>query len=333
MTVSFNSTGLAAGSYSASLCVTSNDPDSGPGNGTNLVVVPVTLTVQQPSISLLKTVGTNPGECATTSALTVPHGTTVYYCYTVTNTGNVTLNLHDLVDDQLGAIFSGFSYSLTPAASVNTVAASLSIPAVMTTRTTNTGIWTAYNLGPTDTAVASASATVTVLLPAHVSGTKTVIGTFSPLGVVTSTIVLTNAGPGPQPDNSGAEFVDTVPSQLTATGASASAGAITRVGNTISWNGSLAAGGTVTITITASVKYVFGGTVVSNQGTIFCDAAGNGSNGATRLTDDPNLPGASDPTNFTVLDLTPIPTLHGVGVLSLVLLLGVVAVLTLRRLS
>ena len=43
-----NATGLAAGSYAGNLCVTSNDPDAGPGNGTALVVVPVSLTVDAP---------------------------------------------------------------------------------------------------------------------------------------------------------------------------------------------------------------------------------------------------------------------------------------------
>ncbi len=48
VTVTFDSTGIAVGTHTANLCVTSNDPDAGPGNGTNLVIVPVTLTVQQP---------------------------------------------------------------------------------------------------------------------------------------------------------------------------------------------------------------------------------------------------------------------------------------------
>jgi len=43
--VTFDSTGLAVGTYSANLCVNSNDPDDAPGNGTKLVVVPVTLEV------------------------------------------------------------------------------------------------------------------------------------------------------------------------------------------------------------------------------------------------------------------------------------------------
>jgi len=45
VTVSLNASGLAPGIHHANLCVTSNDPDAGPGNGTALVVVPVTLTV------------------------------------------------------------------------------------------------------------------------------------------------------------------------------------------------------------------------------------------------------------------------------------------------
>jgi hypothetical protein len=47
--VTFDSTGLAAGTYNGNLCITSNDPDPGPGNGTELVVVPVELIVEQPT--------------------------------------------------------------------------------------------------------------------------------------------------------------------------------------------------------------------------------------------------------------------------------------------
>jgi hypothetical protein len=47
--VAFDSTGLAAGTYTGNLCVYSNDPDPGPGNETELVVVPVELIVEQPT--------------------------------------------------------------------------------------------------------------------------------------------------------------------------------------------------------------------------------------------------------------------------------------------
>jgi hypothetical protein len=116
-----------------------------------------TATVNVASIEIVKTVGTDPGVCGVDTSITVLAGTTVYYCYTVTNTGDVTLNLHDLSDDVLGTIFSGLAYALTPGSSVNTVAAGLSIPYVANAPTTNTATWTAYNQGgPSVTDEASA---------------------------------------------------------------------------------------------------------------------------------------------------------------------------------
>jgi len=47
--VTFDATGLVAGTYTAALCVNSNDPDPGPGNGTDLVVVDLELVVEQPT--------------------------------------------------------------------------------------------------------------------------------------------------------------------------------------------------------------------------------------------------------------------------------------------
>jgi hypothetical protein len=45
ITATFDSTGLAVGTYTGNLCINSNDPDAGPGNGTELVIVPVELIV------------------------------------------------------------------------------------------------------------------------------------------------------------------------------------------------------------------------------------------------------------------------------------------------
>ena len=108
------------------------------------------------SLSLTKTVGTQAGVCAATDTLAVSAGTTVYYCYTVTNTGSSTLNPHTLVDDQVGTIFNALNLPLAPGASANTVAMGISVPAVINSTTTNTATWTA------GAASATASATVTV---------------------------------------------------------------------------------------------------------------------------------------------------------------------------
>jgi hypothetical protein len=134
------------------------------GSGANDLIELTTTAVidPAPSITLVKTVGTGAGSCATTTTITVTTGTTVYYCYEVTNTGNITLSLHDLDDDQLGSIMAGLVYDLAPGASVDTVAAGLTISATIMTDTVNTAIWTAYNAGPTNVVTATASATVNV---------------------------------------------------------------------------------------------------------------------------------------------------------------------------
>ncbi len=145
--VTFNSTGLAAGTYNANLCIDSNDPDPGPGNGTERVIVPVQLVVEEQgtaSIELNKTVGTVPGVCATTNKVTVPAGTEVYYCYQVENTGDVTLNFHDLDDSELGEILDDLPYTLAPGA----FSPQVIVPETINITTTNVATWTAVsNLG------------------------------------------------------------------------------------------------------------------------------------------------------------------------------------------
>jgi hypothetical protein len=126
------------------------------------VTATATATVTVASIEIVKTVGTDPAVCATESNITVPAGTEVYYCYTITNTGDVTLNLHDLDDDVLGTILSGFNFALAPGASVNTVAAGLTIPSMIIAPTLNTATWTAYNDGGVSV-MAEASAFVDVI--------------------------------------------------------------------------------------------------------------------------------------------------------------------------
>ncbi len=159
---------------------------------------------------------------------------------------------------------------------------------------------------------------------AAVSGAKTVDGNFWPGGSISYQVVLANAGPGDQGDNPGDELVDALPPEIALTGASASSGtAAADLGtNTVTWNGSIPAAGSVTVQITAVVGSPPVGTVVSNQGAISFDGDGNGSNETQVPTDDPSLPGADDPTSFTVVEQQAIPTL---GTLGLLMLVGVLA--------
>ncbi|MBN1135254.1 MAG: hypothetical protein JXM73_01625, partial [Anaerolineae bacterium] len=120
-----------------------------------------TVVALPPFLDLAKTVGTDPAMCATTDLITVTEGTDVYYCYEVTNTGAYTLPLHDLVDSELGVIFSSLAYDLGPGASIDTVAAGLTLSATITQTTVNTATWTVFY--PPFGLRASASDTATVI--------------------------------------------------------------------------------------------------------------------------------------------------------------------------
>jgi uncharacterized repeat protein (TIGR01451 family) len=116
------------------------------------------------------------------------------------------------------------------------------------------------------------------------------------------TVTLTNTGTFTQADNPGDELADVLPATLALVSATASSGtAVATPGtNTVTWNGPLAAnGGTVTITIQATIQVTTpGGTSVSNQGTVRYDGDADGTNETTLPTDDPGQPGTADPTTF-----------------------------------
>ncbi len=183
----------------------------------------------------------------------------------------------------------------------------------------------------------SATATTTVASPANVSGTKTVTGTFVPSGAVVYTITLTNSGPSTQQDNAGNEFIDVLPPSLTLVSATATSGtAVATVGtNTVTWNGSIAAASSVTITINATINSnVTPGTTISNQGTINYDADGNGTNESARQTDSPSAPGAADATTFVIAAapaIEAIPTLDEMALMALAVLLAMAAALVLKK--
>jgi uncharacterized repeat protein (TIGR01451 family) len=147
-----------------------------------------------------------------------------------------------------------------------------------------------------------ASATITILSPATVGATKTVTGTFNEGGTVTYTVVLTNTGSFDQQNNAGAEMTDVLPAGLTLVSASATSGTATAmVGtNTVTWDGVVPAGGSVTITITATINPGTALTTITNQAQIAFDNDGNGVNEAASVTDEPAAGGATDPTSFFV---------------------------------
>jgi hypothetical protein len=94
-------------------------------------------------IVLVKTVSTVADECGSEREIVVPRGTTVYYCYTVTNETDFTLGVHTLVDDPLGTIFTDLEYDLAPGTSVDTVSAGVEVSAVINETTINGAVWTA----------------------------------------------------------------------------------------------------------------------------------------------------------------------------------------------
>lgn len=115
-----------------------------------------TVNVLAPTISLTKTVGTDPATCATTPNLTVDEGADVVYCYQVQNTGVFTLTSHDLYDDKLGDLLTNYAYTLTPGASTFITATT-----TITQNTVNSATWTAAD-GIHAPAIATAIAQVTL---------------------------------------------------------------------------------------------------------------------------------------------------------------------------
>jgi len=145
--------------------------------------------------------------------------------------------------------------------------------------------------------------------PPNITATKSIAGgaTHPEGSVITYTIVLTNSGSIAQADNPGNELTDVLPASLTLVSAAASSGtAVANLGtNTVTWNGAIAGGGSVTITIQALVKNGTSGTTIANQASVSYDSDGNGTNDATKLSDDPSTAAPSDPTAFAVVGIVP----------------------------
>ncbi|MCB0105876.1 MAG: hypothetical protein KDE53_08200, partial [Caldilineaceae bacterium] len=126
-------------------------------------------------ISLVKTValdGANPA-CGATSTITVAPGAVVAYCYTVTNTGDVTLISHSLTDDQLGEIFAARAFTLAPGQSISNIELGVPATATINAETTNVATWIAQTADLSGVRAASTATNAEMLRVVTVQATAT----------------------------------------------------------------------------------------------------------------------------------------------------------------
>jgi uncharacterized repeat protein (TIGR01451 family) len=277
--------------------LSSATPDSSAGNDAATATSTVAAVAD---LSVIKQAGANP----------VPAGANLTYNITVNNVGPSNAANASLSDPlpagttfvslaapagwvcQTPAIGSGGTLTCSRTSAPpggNAFTLVVNVPAVRGgTVLSNTATVSSATTDPNSSGNTS-TATVTVISRANVSGIKFVSGLFARSGEVTYTIVLHNAGPETQWDNPGDEFIDVLPSGLTLLDASATSGTAlaTPGNNTVTWNGSIAAGASVTLTIHALIAADASiGQTFSNQGHIAYDADGDGINEASAVTDD-----------------------------------------------
>ncbi|MEA2236968.1 MAG: uncharacterized protein QOC81_1692 [Thermoanaerobaculia bacterium] len=284
------------------------------------------------------------------SGLAFP-GAPVQYKITVTNNGpsnapGVTMT-DVLTPPHRFASFvhpAGWSCTTPAVGSTGTIACSLPsmIAAEVSTFTLNTFVDPAATAGMalinnvnvvSSTGASNVAGTATVVAtPPNVVPSKSVnSGAHFEGSVVTYTIVLTNSGTLAQPDNPGNELTDVLPSSLTLVSASATTGtAAANIGtNTVTWNGTVAGGSSVTITIQATVKSGTLGATISNQASVSYDSDWNGTNESTRQSDDPATGTPSDPTSFVVL--ANVPALSNLMLILLTAALAAMSLILMRK--
>lgn len=122
-------------------------------------VTPMTVVmhVEDPvaAITLDVTLSTQ-NECGTADTLEVAPGTMVYYCYTVTNIGNVMLPNHTITDTIFGHIDT-FLYNLMPGESESVI-----YPQTINDEVSSTAMWMAENPGMAMSATAEDTTSVTL---------------------------------------------------------------------------------------------------------------------------------------------------------------------------
>ncbi len=233
------------------------------------------------------------------------------------------------VSCSIASLANGSSASFTLNVTVGALAAGTLLSNTATVATVSSDPSSADN---------TATATTTVQTPPALYATKAVTGVGYPGAPITYTVTIYNNGSTAQADNAGDELVDVLPASLTLVSATATSGTVvaTVATNTVTWNGSVPAGGSVTVTIEATISASAAlGEVVANQASVSYDADGNGSNESSALTDDPATGTFGDPTVITITRgagaNAVVPTLGGPGLAALALLVALGGALVLGR--
>ena len=139
---------------------------------------------------------------------------------------------------------------------------------------------------------------------------------------ITYAIEITNGMLIDQGDNPGPEFVDVLPAELVVESASATSGTVVAdIGaNTVTWDGAIPSGGSVTITIVAMIGPDASGPV-ANQGSLLIDLDGDGTNETTVMTRQGD--GTAGPTVVNVQPASAIPVLSPWMLIALAAILAV----------
>ncbi|MBN1762984.1 MAG: DUF11 domain-containing protein [Methanomicrobia archaeon] len=167
---------------------------------------------------------------------------------------------------------------------------------------------------------------------------------LEPGDAICYTAWINNTGDADSTDNPGNEFVDLIPENTVYKPGSLQINDVNEsddisdgvgydaANTTIIWNGNITAGGTIKIRFCVIVDpdVPVGTTVISNQGTVYYDSNGDGTNDAQKPTDDPVTAPSPDPTELQLSISAPVPIMTPIGMVALVGLLSAVAVLRLR---
>ena len=135
-------------------------------------------------------------------------------------------------------------------------------------------------------------------------------GTVQPGDTIRYEVTIWNYGCADMEDNPGHEFTDPLPDGMNPTGQiTETSGTAAIEGTTIVWDGGIPSGGSVTITYRVTLDNDLEvGTQICNQGTVYSDSTGDGSNDEATPTDDPSTAEEDDPTCVTIDEPTrPLP--------------------------